>query len=94
MVCLVAFAVCLGAASGFAQQNGSDAAAATLRATHATGSIKLDGRLDDDAWGEAEMVVELVQQSPKPGVSSPYKTRVFAPVEKGSVLAGMECCHL
>ncbi|HYK87628.1 MAG TPA: carbohydrate binding family 9 domain-containing protein [Acidobacteriota bacterium] len=74
-----------------AQQNGSRATAPTLKATHATGSIKLDGRLDDDAWRDAETVAELVQQSPKPGESSAYKTTVRVLVTADSIYLGFEC---
>jgi hypothetical protein len=79
------------AGTALAQQNGSGAAASTLRATHAKGSIKLDGRLDDDAWREAEMVAELVQQSPKPGEPSPYKTKVRVLVMADNIYFGFEC---
>src|SRR5215468_3503659 len=34
----------------------------------ATTPVKLDGLLDDSAWTEATAVVELTQQSPRPGV--------------------------
>jgi len=79
------------AGNSVAQQNGSHAAASTLRATHATGSIKLDGRLDDDVWREAEMVAELVQQSPKPGEPSLYRTTVRVLVTADSLYFGFEC---
>lgn len=40
-----------------------------------TGEIILDGKLDETAWQTAP-VVELVQQSPKPGSSTRYRTTV------------------
>src|SRR3954468_20637295 len=36
-------------------------------------AISLDGKLDESAWRDAP-VLRLIQQSPKPGVSSEFKT--------------------
>lgn len=50
----------------------SSAAASAKRITN---PIHLDGRLDEEAWNDAQ-VLELVQQSPRPGEATPYKTQV------------------
>ena len=39
------------------------------------GMVALDGRLDEAAWREAE-VIELTQQDPHPGAQTPYTTQV------------------
>jgi len=74
-----------------APQNTPLPAVSTITATHSTGSIKLDGRLDDEAWRQAEMTAELVQQSPKPGEPSPYKTSVKVLVTVDSIYFGFQC---
>src|SRR5215467_11711462 len=38
-------------------------------------SVVLDGRLDEPVWRDAPRL-KLVQQSPKPGASTPYETEV------------------
>jgi hypothetical protein len=74
-----------------AQQNGPPAAASTITATRSSGSIKLDGRLDEEAWRESGIEVELTQQSPKPGEPSPYKTTVRVLVTEDALYFGFEC---
>ncbi len=78
-------------ATAVAQQNGARSPASILKATHATGPIKLDGKLDEAAWRDAEMAVELVQQSPKPKEDTPYKTKVRVLVTDDSLYFGFEC---
>ena len=62
-----------------------------LIADHAAGPIQLDGRLDEPAWRDARMVVDLVQQSPKPGVPSPYRTSVRVLVVDNKLYFGFAC---
>jgi hypothetical protein len=65
---------------------------ANLLSVHQTsGPIRLDGRLDEPAWQEAESVAELVQQSPRPGEPTPYRTRVKVLVGKDALYFGFEC---
>ena len=74
-----------------AQQNGSTDNPSVLTAGHPAGSIQLDGKLDEPAWREAKMVIELVQQSPKPGGPTPYRTRIRALVFGNRLVFGFEC---
>ncbi|MDE2196076.1 MAG: carbohydrate binding family 9 domain-containing protein [Gammaproteobacteria bacterium] len=39
--------------------------------------ITVDGRLDESAWQRAGMIEDLVQQSPHPGVATPFHTRIL-----------------
>jgi len=80
-----------GALLADAQQNGAVAAISTLAAGHSTGSIQLDGRLDEPAWRDSNTAAELVQQSPKPGEPTPYKTTVRVLVTGDSLYFGFEC---
>jgi len=73
-----------------AQQNGPSAAVSTITAARSSGSIRLDGRLDDEAWRQAGMVAELIQQSPKPGEASPYKTTVKVLITLDSLYFGFQ----
>ena len=62
-----------------------------LIADHPAGPIQLDGRLDEPAWRDARMVVDLVQQSPKPGAPSPYRTSVRVLVVDNKLYVGFAC---
>src|SRR5438034_7556742 len=53
-------------------------------------SITLDGRLDEPIWREAQPVI-LTQQSPKPGVATPYETSVRIIVASDRIYFGFEC---
>jgi len=53
-------------------------------------SIVLDGRLNEPAWREAN-VLKLVQQSPKPGQPTPYETEVRVIVTGDRIYFGFEC---
>lgn len=67
------------AASAVALASGDDG---TVEARQPNGRIQLDGRLDEPAWHDAT-AVELVQQAPRPGLPTPYKTEVRILVLKG-----------
>ncbi|HYK91145.1 MAG TPA: carbohydrate binding family 9 domain-containing protein, partial [Acidobacteriota bacterium] len=90
-VLCASFLLWFNAGTAVAQQNGSRPGASILKATRATGPIKLDGKLDEDAWRNAEAVVELVQQSPKPREDTPYKTKVRVLVTDDSLYFGFDC---
>ncbi|MCX6628184.1 MAG: DUF5916 domain-containing protein [Candidatus Solibacter sp.] len=57
----------------------------------ASNSIQLDGKLDEPAWREAKLTVDLVQQSPAPGAPSLYRTRVRVQVLDNKLYFGFEC---
>lgn len=52
-----------------------DTTAIAAAASAPAGAVRLDGRLDEAAWAQAE-VIELTQQEPKPGAPTPYVTEV------------------
>ncbi|HEY3439639.1 MAG TPA: DUF5916 domain-containing protein [Paludibaculum sp.] len=62
-----------------------------MEASRPAGSIQLDGKLDEPAWREAKMVIDLVQQSPKAGGPTPYRTRVRALMHDNKLYFGFEC---
>jgi hypothetical protein len=53
-------------------------------------SITLDGRLDEPVWLDA-VALKLIQQSPKPGQPTPYKTEVRIVVTKDLLYFGFIC---
>lgn len=55
------------------------------------GSIQLDGRLDEAAWLNPVLSVELVQQSPYPNQPTPYTTRVRVVISGNRLYFGFEC---
>ena len=70
-------------AAGAAAQTGrpTPAPAAELRtpvlqASRASAGIRVDGRLDDDAWAQADTATGFVQQRPTPGAAASQRTVV------------------
>jgi len=43
----------------------------------ATGPITIDGKLDEPAWQHAGVIEDLTQQSPHPGMPTPYHTKIL-----------------
>ncbi len=84
-----AAALCL--VSWVQAQNGGSSGPFVIAADHPAGSIQFDGKLDEPAWQEAKMIIDLVQQSPKPGAPSPYRTRVRVLVLDNKLYFGFEC---
>src|ERR1700733_37431 len=74
------------AANGLAGTSGPTVSAVVRSAA----SISLDGKLDEPLWSDAP-VVNLVQQSPKPGDPTPYETEVRAVVAKDRIYFGFIC---
>jgi hypothetical protein len=55
------------------------------------GVIRLDGVLDEPAWKEAGVIADLVQQSPKPGEPTPFRTEVRILGDKSYLYFGITC---
>jgi len=55
-----------------------------------SGSITLDGRLEEPIWRSAP-VLKLKQQSPKPGEPTPFETEVRVVVTRDRVYFGFLC---
>lgn len=62
--------------SVLAAQQSSGADAPVLRAARLEGAITLDGRLDEPAWGAAEVGTHFTQSYPKPGTPATNATEV------------------
>lgn len=58
--------------------------------TRSSAAITLDGRLEEPAWQTAPLI-ELVQQSPRPGEPTPYKTEVRILVVDDRLYFGFLC---
>lgn len=83
--------LCFGAVSGIAQENAPAAGRPALATTKIDGSVELDGKLDEPAWQNADTVGELVQQPPRPGEPTAYKTTVLVLVTADTLYFGFEC---
>ena len=68
----VCVALLIFAAPIFAQQNGTR----RIRVLHVTEPIKIDGRLDEPSWWQAEMATDFRQQEPNEGEPASEKTEV------------------
>ena len=64
------------------------AAAPAIRAGRLTGSIQLDGRLDDAAWAAASPAADFTQVDPKEGEAPVERTEVRVLVGAGSLWIG------
>src|SRR5690242_8256872 len=62
-----------------------------IQATRSLDSIKLDGKLDEAVWRDARAVAELIQQSPRPGQETPYRTRVHVLNQGNRLYFGFDC---
>jgi hypothetical protein len=72
-------------------QNGGAGGPFVITADHSSSAIQLDGKLDEPGWRDAKVIVDLVQQSPKPGAPNPYRTRVRVLVLDNKLYFGFEC---
>ncbi len=66
-------------------------AAPVVQAGRANGDIAIDGRLDEPSWREAGRIADLVQQDPRPGEPTPYRTEVLVLVDPGGLTFGFVC---
>jgi len=62
----------------------------SVRTTHISSSINLNGKLDEPEWQQAQ-TIELVQQAPLPGKPTPYKTEVKILTSGDAVYFGFIC---
>ncbi len=60
-------------------------------AEQATSPIRLDGVLDERAWEQAGVIANLIQQAPKPGAPTPYRTEVRILVDGDTLYLGITC---
>ena len=67
-----------------------------VQAKRLTGTIKIDGFIDDNAWKDASLVTGLVQQRPNPGQSENFdnRTEIYITYDNTSVYIGGFCHEL
>src|SRR5215212_1326157 len=68
----VCVAFLIFASPTFAQENGTR----RIRVLHITEAIKIDGRLDEPSWSQAEVATDFRQQEPNEGEPASEKTEV------------------
>jgi Domain of unknown function (DUF5916) len=56
-----------------------------------SGEIRLDGILDEEAWRQAGVIPDLVQQSPRPGEPTPYHTEIRFLADDEVLYFGITC---
>src|SRR4051812_10276769 len=91
---VVAFAFALAASSLHAQnsvpdQNAASRAVRTMRAVRATAAPKLDGKLDDAAWGAAEVSSDFTQSYPNAGAGPTQKSEVRVLYDDDALYVGV-----
>lgn len=55
------------------------------------GAISVDGRLDEAAWSQAGVIEDITQQSPHPGETTPYHTKVLLLRDDHTLYIGLRC---
>jgi hypothetical protein len=81
LLCFICFAAAV-------RTGANDSPTATVH--RSSPSITLDGHLDEPAWQDAP-VLKLVQQSPRPGLPTPYETEVRVILTDDSIYFGFRC---
>src|SRR5215467_11499048 len=62
----------------------------SVTARRISGSITLDGKLDEPEWRDAQ-VIKLTQQAPHPGAPTPYLTELRVLIKSDAVYFGLLC---
>lgn len=73
---LLAFFVCASATLPLAAQEPPSAAKPSIAAVRRTGSIAIDGQLDDAAWSQAAVASRFVQRAPVEAAAADERTEV------------------
>lgn len=89
--CILLASLVLGAGAVQLKAGAGQGNSDTVSASPAQEAIKLDGRLDEAAWKDAGFVADLVQQSPRPGEPTPYKTEVRVLIYRDTLYFGFLC---
>jgi hypothetical protein len=61
----------------------------TVRVAPVEGEIRIDGRLDEQAWERAEIASDFIQQRPHPGASATHRTEARVLYGRDAVYVGM-----
>jgi hypothetical protein len=67
------------------------AAEKSLRALRITTPIQVDGRLEEDVWGQAPVIADFVQQEPRVGDPSSERTEVRVLIDDDAIYIGVWC---
>ena len=90
-LCTLALLACSALRGRLGAQAPAAAPGPTVRAGAVRGAIRVDGVLDEDAWREAGVIADLVQQAPRPGEPTPYRTEVRILADSESLYFGITC---
>ncbi|MBI4914904.1 MAG: carbohydrate binding family 9 domain-containing protein [Acidobacteria bacterium] len=90
LVTAFAAALLLGAAAAAGPLAG-DAARPRVTAGSASGPISLDGVANEAAWQSAGVIADLVQQAPRPGEPTPYRTEVRFLATADALYVAFDC---
>lgn len=88
---LVLSCVILWPSFSLGRSGGAPAPGPSVTAGQARGSIRLDGVLDEPDWAQAGLIPALLQQAPKPGEPTPYRTEVRVLKDGQNLYFGITC---
>jgi hypothetical protein len=86
---LAAFAAILILAAGSAGAQAPEPPPDLVATGDVEGWIHVDGLLDEPAWQKSGVIADLVQQAPKPGEPTPFRTEVRILVDAGNLYFGI-----
>ncbi|MDQ6893963.1 MAG: hypothetical protein M3167_14925 [Acidobacteriota bacterium] len=87
----LAGAAILGVFVGFAAAEEAPRLRSAVRAAPKIGDIRIDGVLDEPAWSAAGVIPDLLQQAPRPGEPTPYRTEVRILADPGAIYVAITC---
>jgi hypothetical protein len=86
---LLAPAACLALASIIAGQTAHPAEIRRIRVLRVTEPIKIDGRLDESAWAQAEAATDFRMENPKEGAPASERTEVRVLFDEKNIYFGV-----
>jgi hypothetical protein len=89
LIQLATAAAVIGSGTGASSYAGTAGALSVSAPTVAEAHIRVDGRLDDEAWAGAALLHSFTQYDPVEGVPASQKTEVLVLVDNGAVYFGV-----
>jgi hypothetical protein len=63
----------------------------SVRATRITRALRIDGRLDDEVYGEVQPITDLIQSQPKPGAPGTDRTEAWVLFDDNNIYISLRC---
>lgn len=91
LIMYLRFAICICAPVTGIAHYFNESSRPVLVAEKPSGDIHVDGKLEEQAWDQTLNRIELVQQSPQPGIPTPFRTTVKVLATRGYLYFSFHC---